>query len=407
MQDAALVDAAEPALDASLTTPSRYRGVLHVGSSVGPLRAPRGRIERVVLDGDDARVESIDHPESDVVHVVWPEEDGAELIVATGGPARLERWTRVDGSWTPHELWRAQFGISSRMRDLEIGPVWPAGETGEGDTLVVGTHDEGVVAIVVPSAAGTTRVVEIDREPRTLVHEIELGDLDGDGVIEVYATRSPPNTLVPGLVQPGSVVRYVPSRASPSGAVAREVLIDLAPRHAKEILVTDLDGDGRDELYVVVEALLRTDDTGTHVVEPVEVRRITAERAAPGDVIARFDDRSTRFLVAGDVDGDGRRELAVATFSAGLWVLRPTAEPEHAWARELVDAGSGGYEHAITLADLDGDGADELYVADDPAHELRRHVRRDGQWTREVLVRHPDAEERITWSLVAVSGLAP
>ena len=392
-------DAALPH-DAATPARSSYRGVLLVGSSVGPLRDPRGRIERVLLEGEEVRVERIDHTESDVVHVVRAEHEGS-MLVAAGGPALLERWSRVDGSWTRRTLWRARFGLSSRMRDLERGSVWDPGAQAEGDALVVGTHDEGVVARVVASNGDDARVVEIDREPRTLVHEIELGDLDGDGALEIYATRSPPNTLVPGVVQPGSVVRYVPSRADASGRVAREVLIDLAPRHAKEILASDLDGDGRDELYVVVEALLRTDSTGSHVIEPVEVRRITSERPPPGDVIAHFEDRSTRFLVAGDVDGDGRRELVAATFSAGLWVLRPSDDATRPWTRELVDDASGGYEHAIALADLDGNGAEEIYAAADPSHELRRYSWGQNGWQREVLVRHDAGEERITWSLAA------
>ena len=79
------------------------------------------------------------------------------------------------------------------------------------------------------------------------MHEIEVGDLDNDGTLEVYATPSEPNRL-DGTPQSGQVVRYVPAKGK-----GRVVVADLGDRHAKEILVTDIDGDGTDELYVSVE----------------------------------------------------------------------------------------------------------------------------------------------------------
>ena len=44
-------------------------------------------------------------------------------------------------------------------------------------------------------------------------------------------------------------------------------------------------------------------------------------------VIGRVQDRLCRFLTAGDVDGDGRREIVVAAHKTGLWLLRPRAPP--------------------------------------------------------------------------------
>ena len=40
-------------------------------------------------------------------------------------------------------------------------------------------------------------------------------------------------------------------------------------------------------------------------------------------------------------------------------------------SKELIDAGSGGFEHASILLDLDGDKRDELYVASDNQKEVR------------------------------------
>ena len=40
----------------------------------------------------------------------------------------------------------------------------------------------GVVAVLRRDASGGFTVEELDRQPNTVVHEIELGDMDGDAV---------------------------------------------------------------------------------------------------------------------------------------------------------------------------------------------------------------------------------
>ena len=111
------------------------------------------------------------------------------------------------------------------MRDAEIADLYGDGTP----TIAVATHDQGVVAVIRPQEDGTYEVEELDHEPNTFVHEIEIGDLNGDGVLEVYATPSDPNKL-DGNPQPGKVVRYVPKSGE-----GRTVVADLGMRHAKEI----------------------------------------------------------------------------------------------------------------------------------------------------------------------------
>ena len=77
--------------------------------------------------------------------------------------------------------------------------------------------------------------------------------------------------------------------------------------------------------------------------------------------------------------------MVAATFSSGVWLLRPGADPKGPWKTELIDADSAGFEHAALITDLDGDGTGELYVASDKHKELRRYTWRDGQPVREVI----------------------
>jgi len=327
---------------------------------------------------------AISDPDSNVFHKAMayePRPGEAGILTAGGTGAYLKLWR--DGA-EPEIIWHADFGgKTSRMRDVEVADIYGDGVP----ALAVATHDQGVVAVVKPSDDGW-EVVEIDAEPNTFVHEIEVGDLNGDGVVEIYATPSLPNKL-DGTEQPGSVVRYVPAAGE-----GRVEVADLGNRHAKEILVDDVDGDGTDELYVAVEAV-----AGGRV----EIRRYDADTdPTEGIVIASLEDKLCRFLTAGDIDGDGHKEMVAAAHTSGLWLLEPGAGPTDPWSITSIDRNSGGFEHAAILTDLDDDGVDELYVANDDAGSIDRYVWQDGSPIKETLYTHPEGLSGFTWNIMPV-----
>jgi hypothetical protein len=185
------------------------------------------------------------------------------------------------------------------------------------------------------------------------------------------------------------VVSYVPAKGE-----GRKLVADLGLRHAKEILVADVDGDGRDELYVSVEAA----EGGS-----LEIKRYDAGTdPAAGAVVVTLSDPMCRFLTAGDLDGDGKRELVIAAKDTGLWLARPGEDPHAAWSTESIDTDSSGFEHAALLTDLDGDGTDELYVASDKQKEVRRYVWASGKPVREVIYTSATTGSVLTWNLMPV-----
>ena len=330
----------------------------------------------------------IEDSDSNVFHKALPYGVGGEItgVLTLGGTEALVKLWAPDGS--AQNLWNADFGGAfSRMRDAEVGDIYGDGNA----SIAVATHDQGVVAVIRSDGGEGFTVHELDREPDTVVHEIELGDLDGDGVVEIYATPTAPNQ-VDGTPQPGKVVRYVPGEGE-----GRVLVADLGLRHAKEILVDDLDGDGRDELYVSVEAV-----SGGKV----EIRRyLTGTDPLAGEIVATLDDRLCRFLTVGDVDGDGIKEMVAAAMRSGLWLLRPG---EGKWSTELIDADSSGFEHASILLDLDGDGRAELYVASDDQHQVRRYMYDGTGWARDVIWEYGDGLGRFTWNItLAPAGVLP
>jgi hypothetical protein len=351
------------------------------------------RLELLSRSGGEWHTDVIEDPDSNVFHkaLVYTPPGGTPGILTLGGTrAFVKLWHHGPSGWTSETLWTEDFGGHfSRMRDAEVANLY-----GDGAAIAVATHDHGVVATIRAQQGGGWNVTRLDARPNTFVHEIEIGDLDHDGVLEVYATPSDPNDLDGGH-QHGEVVRYVPSTG------ARAVVADLGQRHAKEIYVGDVDGDGTDELYVAVEALTSGSGADVQIVEPVEIRRYDATTPPDGGVvIATIRDRMTRFLTVGDVDGDGHREMVAAALSTGLWLMRPGRDAHGEWAIENIDRESGGFEHSALFADLDGDHRDELYVAADTQGELRRYAwDATGHARRTVIHSRANPGSMMTWNI--------
>jgi hypothetical protein len=345
------------------------------------------RLDILTREGGEWKTETVEDAQSNVFHkamMLTPRGQAPGILSLGGSGAYVKLWRRAKGKLQASTLWRAEFGGKfNRMRDAEIADLYGDGTP----TIAVATHDQGVVAVL-RQRVNSWKVQRIDEKKDTFVHEIEIGDLDKDGVLEVYATPSEPNKL-DAEAQHGEVVRYVPKKGKGPTIVA-----DLGKRHAKEIYVGDVDGDGTDELYVAVEALTKGRGASLEIVEPVEIRRYDA--ATPPDakvIIATIPDRLCRFLTA---------EMVAASFSKGLWLLRPGKDPKSEWGVESIDRDSGGFEHAALLTDLDGDGTDELYVAADVQGELRRYVWVRGRAKREVILKRDIPMSRMTWNVMPV-----
>ena len=355
------------------------------------------RLDILTREGGEWKTETLEDAQSNVFHkamVLNPRGQAPGILTLGGSGAYVKLWRRNNGKLQPSTLWKAEFGGKfNRMRDAEVADLYGNGTP----AIAVATHDQGVVAVI-KQQVNKWKVERIDAKKDTFVHEIEIGDLDKDGVLEVYATPSEPNRLN-AEAQRGEVVRYVPKTGKGPTIVA-----DLGKRHAKEIYVGDVDGDGTDELYVAVEALTTGRGAALKLVEPVEIRRYDADTPPDAKVIiATIPDRLCRFLTVGDVDGDGKKEMVAASFSKGLWLLRPGKDPKSEWGVESIDRDSGGFEHAALLTDLDGDGTDELYVAADVQGELRRYVWVRGRAKRELVLKREVAMSRMTWNIMPVA----
>ena len=313
-----------------------------------------------------------------------------ELVTIGAEGAHLKRWKFADGKWSSETLWTKSWGGKfNRLRDIEIGDVDGDGE----DEWVIATHDAGVVAVG-DWKDGKLTMTELDQKADTFVHEIEIGDIDGDGTLEFFATPSDRNKA--NASQPGLIVMY-----KYDGTTYKRTEVDGGDHtHAKEILATDFEGDGTAEFMSVLEA-----ETGPNkeIKEPVKIRlyKPKADGTFAHEDIAKIEDRQTRFILAADFDGDGRKELVAAAMKTGLYFIDSEVKgKETTWSIKKFDSSSSGFEHATVAHDMDGDGTPELYVAADDQRELKKYTwnAEKGTFDKKLLGRLN--ESTITWNVV-------
>lgn len=182
------------------------------------------------------------------------------------------------------------------------------------------------------------------------------GDYDGDGRLDLYVVNEGQDFLLHNDVVPGAIAFH-------DVAVASGIVEDASGR---AVAWGDFDGDGRPDLYVVndgQDALYRNRGDGTFV--PLDPLSSGLGESARG-----------RAAAWGDYDGDGRLDLYVANEGSDF-LYRNLGDGRFQNVAPSAGIRQGGISTAVAWFDFDGDGRLDLFVVREGQDILYRN-RGDG-----------------------------
>jgi hypothetical protein len=176
------------------------------------------------------------------------------------------------------------------------------------------------------------------------LQSVSIGDVDGDGKPDLATANYTDNTV--------SVLRNTSTAGTVSFATTLDVGTGSGP---SSVAIGDVDGDGKPDLT-----------TANYTDNTVSVLRNTST-AGTVSFAPKVDvgTSSNPYSVSiGDVDGDGKPDLAVANRSSNtVSVLRNTSMAGTVSFAAKLDVGTGLAPQLVAIGDVDGDGKPDLAVA--------------------------------------------
>lgn len=211
--------------------------------------------------------------------------------------------------------------------------------------LVVANASSGTISVLRNLGSGEF-AARVDYATGGSPRCVALGDVDGDGKLDLVVANS------------GSSVSVLRNTSSGVGNVSFAAKVDFATgAFAFFLAIDDLDGDGRPDLVVA-----NANGNSVSVLRNTSLGADNVSFAAKVDCGTGSNPRS---IAIGDVDGDGMPDLVVGNSSSNTAsVLRNTSSGggDLSFAAK-VDYATGSAPSSVALGDLDGDGRPDLAVA--------------------------------------------
>ena len=218
---------------------------------------------------------------------------------------------------------------------------------GKPDLAVANTFSNTVSVLRNTSMSGSLSfAAKVDFGTGSHPVSVAIGDLDGDGKPDLAVVNYSSNAV--------SVLR----NTSTSGNVSFAAKVDFSMGGGPtSVAIGDLDGDGKPDLAVA------NDDNDTVSV----LRNTSTSRSVAFATKVDFVTGSLPISVAiGDLDGDGKPDLAVANYSSNtVSVLRNTSTSGSVAFAAKSDFSTGTNPYIVAIGDLDGDGKPDLAVVND------------------------------------------
>jgi hypothetical protein len=215
---------------------------------------------------------------------------------------------------------------------------------GKPDFVVPGLEGETISILRNTGTPGTVSFARTDVAASNYPRAVALGDIDGDGKIDMVVTSNTSNHLLIYLntSTPGTVSFAAPVTLTFSNNYAANV-----------VAVRDIDGDGKPDIVAITATVDLSIFLNTGTVGNVSF--------APG-VIYTVPNGGEPSLSIGDMDGDGKPDIVVCNSAYYPSVFRNLSTPGTVSLGPRLDFPAGSAPFWVTVGDLDGDGLMDMAV---------------------------------------------
>jgi len=267
-----------------------------------------------------------------------------DAVSAWEGSSRVRLHRSLDGGlWLNSTI--AEGADVSGVEDVAVADL-----DGDGDLDVIAACESGAVTWIKHEETWLSFVIDVSADVGCGSWiDVEAGDLNGDGRPEIVAA-----------CKGGGWISVLHSPEPPvSGASFERTDIDTTARQkASCVCLVDIDSDS--DLDIVSAAREETvDNIVWHENPGPEVSLVEpwSEHA-----IGRMHDAF--WLDVGDIDGDGRLDIAASSWeNAEFAWFRQGEDPRDDWTRFHVGQFHSTRGAGITITDLEGDGKIDLVVS--------------------------------------------
>ena len=235
---------------------------------------------------------------------------------------------------------KVDFTTGSLPQSLSIGDI-----DGDGKIdLAIAVSNAVSVLRNTSSSNSVSFAAKVDFPAGTNPRSIAIVDIDGDGKLDLAIANSGSNTV--------SVLRNIGSSGIINFATKVDFITGTSPR---SIAIGDIDGDEKPDLAVV--------NNGSNTVS---VLRNTGSSSSISFATKVDFTVGTlpQSVSIGDLDGDGKLDLAIANYNSNMVsVLRNTSNSGNISLASKLDFSTGVGSNSVAIGDINGDGKPDLTIA--------------------------------------------